>query len=869
MKKEALILAVFLGAGLIWTLLSGQGPTPKIPTVQPWAGSRAEPAHVFPLRDDLDHLVVPTMPYPMPFSTRTSCGPCHDYNTVAGGFHFNAAASRPDTETASQARPAQPWFLVDNSTGTVLPVSHRGWKNTHHPDDLGLTDWEFTQLFARHLPGGGPSEPGEEGQDRASRWNVSGKIEINCLACHHASPRQDLSEWARQVMRENFRWAATAASGIAEVGGMASRMHGTWDVYDGPNPDDREWAIAPNVKYRAEVFDSRHYAFMDIRRSAGDRLCLACHSTAPAAAVRRPEIDRDVHAAAGLSCVDCHRNDLSHQIVRGYETEARDMGDPFRASLSCRGCHMGEDAAGKKTVTPGRLGAPWPQHKGIPTVHFRHLSCTVCHSGPKVDGGPEPVRTARANRLGIYGAALWHTDTPVIQEPVYMKGEDGKITPHRIVWPSFWGMLEGKSVTPIRPEKIRDVAGDVLDPDRRVGAILRALTPAVEPDEIPVLTAWGKILRADVDGRLVVVENESGITARTGAGTDRTAGKPESAGQAAVTPVWGVMKNGAVEPIVPAVDPEADPNEAAYELAPRFQAVLEALRIVGWAPGQPALVYGGTTYKLTDGFLDMVVPEEDADSETAADSGPALGWLAEDGTLLPLVSDFDLKNAVQVAGLEQALTEEQVAAILARLAEPGSATASGESPSDPGTAAVSDGAGKPTGEPVKSEETRTPEDGAGGNPNPDPKAAPAQQTGEPVYISGGRLFRLDTEGRLKASRHDAAEPAFWPAAHDVRPAQQALGWNGCGDCHSAGSSFFFAKVEGAGPLLTDKIERRRQSAFMGLGGLFQRIFGLTFAVRPTLKFVLFAAGLLIAGILLAAALIFLGRATGLAAREKG
>ena len=460
MKKETLVLAVFLGAGLVWTLLSGQGQTPKIPTVQPWAGSRAEPAHVFPLRDDLDHLVVPTMPYPMPFSTRTSCGPCHDYNTVAGGFHFNAAASRPDAETASRARPAQPWFLVDNSTGTVLPVSHRGWKNTHHPDDLGLSDWEFTQLFGRHLPGGGPSEPGEEIQDRASRWNVSGKIEINCLACHNASPRQDHSEWARQVMRENFRWAATAASGIAEVGGMASRMHGTWDVYDGPNPDDREWAIAPNVKYRPEVFDSRHYAFMDIRRSAGDRLCLACHSTAPAAAVRRPEIDRDVHAAAGLSCVDCHRNDLSHQIVRGYETEARDMGDPFRASLSCRGCHMGEDASGRKTVEPGRLGAPWP-------------------------------------------------------------------------------------------------------------------------------------------------------------------------------------------------------------------------------------------------------------------------------------------------------------------------------------------------------------------------------------------------------------------------AQQALGWNGCGDCHSAGSPFFFAKVEGAGPLLTDRIERRRQNAFMGLGGLFQRVFGLTFAVRPALKFVLFAAGLLIAGILLVAALIFLGRTTGLAGREKG
>ncbi len=290
------------------------------------------------------------------------------------------------------------------------------------------------------------------------RWNVSGKAEVNCLACHNRSGRQDHSEWAKQVLRENLRWAATAAGGVGEVGGMASRLKETWDVYDGPNLDDHEWAVAPSVKYRTVDFDSKQRYFFDLNYKPSDDRCLVCHSVSPKDAAMWTT-EADVHTAAGLKCTDCHRGDLSHLMVRGYEGEAADTGNRAAASFTCRGCHLGENEDGERTVLPGRLGAPYPKHTGIPLVHFKRLACTVCHSGPKPKEGFTRVRTSRANRLGVYGVATWSTDTPMIIEPVYMKDGRDKISPQRLVWPAFWGRRSGKRHPPAEAGRGRDGGG--------------------------------------------------------------------------------------------------------------------------------------------------------------------------------------------------------------------------------------------------------------------------------------------------------------------------------------------------------------------------------------------------------------------------
>ncbi len=194
-----------------------------------WDGSQTTPVHVLPLKDAFDQPILPTASYRLPYSSRFTCAPCHDYDVIRAGLHFNSGSTEQD------GRPGEPWIWVDPGTGTVLPISYRKWEGVRQPQDLGLSPWDFTVLFARHMTGGGKSEVDAEEFTPESRWEVSGVLEINCMGCHNAARIQSHSEWAKQVMRENFRWAATAASGLGEVGGMASRLPATWDVLDGTN----------------------------------------------------------------------------------------------------------------------------------------------------------------------------------------------------------------------------------------------------------------------------------------------------------------------------------------------------------------------------------------------------------------------------------------------------------------------------------------------------------------------------------------------------------------------------------------------------------------------------------------------------------
>lgn len=623
-----------------------------------WDGNRTTPAHLIPLRDENDQPIIPTETNPLPYSARFTCGPCHDYKTIQGGWHFGAM-----TATKS-GRPGEPWIRLDPKTGTILPLSYRKWPGSYDPKAVGLTAWDFTLLFGRHMPGSGPAEPPDEEvlAHPEARWNVSGRAEVNCLACHNKSGRQDLSEWAKQVLRENLRWAATAAGGVGEVGGMASRLKETWDVYDGPNLDDHEWAIVPSVKYRTVDFDSKHRYFFDLDYQPSDDRCLACHSVSPKDE-QRMNADPDVHSTAGLKCADCHRNDLGHAIVRGYEGEAAETGNRTAESFTCRGCHLGENEAGEKSVVPGRLGAPYPKHTGIPLVHFKRLSCTVCHSGPTPKEGFTRVRTSRANRLGIYGVATWSTDLPAVIEPVYAEGAGHKIAPNRVVWPAFWAKMSGKEVTPLQPEVVEAAAGDILKPEERVAQALIALSQVMAEDEVPVLVSGKFVFAPNVDGGIDSAE--------------RPAAKADT------VPFWGIRKGGDVLPLVPDFDPAAADKDPAVET--RFQEFLQALGTVAGAPGQPVIVVKKTLYRLVDGVLDM----SEAPVELAGASAP--GWLAE-GKFAPLGSDFDLRTVTAKAGTEQTLTEEQVALVLAALAKSG-------------------------------------------------------EKSDFVYVSGGRMFRLDKIGR--------------------------------------------------------------------------------------------------------------------------
>jgi len=749
----------------------------------PWDGNRTVPVHNIPLRDEFNETIIPTESFPLPYSSRYTCEPCHAYGRISQGLHFNAFSSD------RHGRPGEPWIWVDRDTGSSIPVSYRDWPGVFRPEELGLTFWEFTLLFGRHMTGGGVGEPAVDERSPDSRWNVSGTLEINCLACHNNSRKQSHSEWAFQILRQNFRWAAVASSALGEVGGMASRLSGTWDIYDGSNPDDSEYAIAPYVRYDKTQFNSKHEVFFDINHKPNDERCLACHSVSPASQSQFLA-ESDVHTAAGIKCADCHRNDISHTMIRGYEGESEQYKNPSASDFTCRGCHLREKKSQKQGVSSGRLGAPYPIHKKIPPIHIEKLSCTACHSGSLPQKKLTRVKTSRANRLGIYGIARWDMDFPAVQEPVFHRDSNGRLTPNRLVWPSFWGCLEGEEISPLRPETVKKAAGPILYPESEAAEILSALSMIPNLKGTPVFVSSGRVYELNFDGELDASEYSGEI--------------PE------VGLFWAIKKNNSLSPLIPEFDRESDALDREIEY--RIQDTLEALNKVKKQLYEPSVIYGNKVYQISEGYFEI----KEWNGKTQ--DFPRLCWL-KDNEIKNLISEFNLNAIKETVGYSELLSEEQVKKILTALSE---ADASQDS----------------------------------------------ETNKEYVYISNGKMFRINQQGSLESSEHPASEPVLWPLAHQVRPVQQSLGINGCSDCHSWDSNFFFADVTAAGPLNTKISAERSAHSFMGLGGLYQKIFGLSFYARPFLKVILFIAALFLGSILIITFVKTLGFLTGLLEKRR-
>ncbi len=720
---------------------------------EPWDGGRTVPVHRIPLNDPDGEGIVPSMSSAKPLSTSKTCGMCHDYGKISAGWHFNSSSGK-----AAAGRSGEPWVLVDGLTGTQLPLSYRGWAGTWNPSAVGMTQWDFTKKFARHMPGGDTGEPADCFADPHSRWTVSGKLEINCLACHNGSHAQDHSEWVRQVCRENFAWAATAASGLGEVGGMASRVKSTWTMNDGPNPDDKDYAVPPYVKYLTAQFDSKNRTVLQIQKPA-DQNCLNCHSATPMCA-KKEDVDADVHSRAGFKCVDCHRNGVDHGIVRGYEAEAVERKDASVGDFSCRGCHIEESAKGG-----GRLGAPHPKHGGIPPLHFEKLSCTACHSGQKPGETPTDMRVSRANRLGIHGRALWFTDAPFIQEPVFVKGADGKIAPNRVMWPAFWARRAAGKLTPIAPDELTKSAKGILDAGQQIGSVLKGIAQLGDENGEAVFVASGKLFRVNTDG-------DVDLDAKFAP----PAGSPSGF-------LW--LKDGKLSPLVP--DFKADAAQLEPNVESGLLNVLQALAPEDAATGTPALARGKKIYTRSD---DGSLTTSDSSENRAA----AVWGRMVNEKFQPIVPDFAVRAVVETAGTQQSFIEEQLVAMLQALAA-------------------------------------------------------TDKSAEFVYVGRGYLFALGKDGKLTASKDPAAEPVFWPVAHNVRSAVASLGAKACTECHSADAAMLFGRVVAGGPLKTKTVAVKTMVETAKLDGTYHKLFGFSFTMRPLFKMMLWGCCGLMAGIL--------------------
>lgn len=414
-------------------------------------GSLGPYVHRISLYDEDGAVISPDDIAINPWSPRRTCGKCHDYDAISSGWHFNAIV-----EGTESGRPGEPWLWVDETTGTQLPLSYRSWHGTWQPDSLGLTYWQMVQRFGRHMNGGGAGEP--KGtleslvQSSEERWPVSGKLEIDCMTCHSMSLRYDQTERQKQIEDMNYKWVPTATQDFALVRGKASDLPDDFDpIFNFDNPD------MPQIIFSEQAFDDDDRVYFDITRNSREEQCFFCHTSLQEEAMGagRWQHDGDVHLNSGLSCVDCHRHGIDHQVTRGYEVGADVPAE--EASLSCAGCHYGTEDRGLvegALSRGGRLGAPDHQHPGLPPLHFDVLTCTACHSGPWPQGETHALKTSLAHGLGIASENRTADDLPHIEAPVFLKDEAGKLAPFKLVWPAFWGTMQDDEIKPLTIDKI-------------------------------------------------------------------------------------------------------------------------------------------------------------------------------------------------------------------------------------------------------------------------------------------------------------------------------------------------------------------------------------------------------------------------------
>jgi len=322
-----------------------------------------------------------------PYSPKQTCGKCHDYDKITQAYHFTmGAGEKPTDDLAARCQWAStPGFYGGTWCSPAPLYNYLSPKQNASAATMDMTSFTIMSIGCGSChPGGGSAEFDREGKryDRwmadptsalssggenhfdgdyyKARWTESGVVEADCLLCHLPSYR--MAERNKQLSALNFRWAATAGSGLATVTGSVDKGEPVMVAYDKTkfNPDG---TLSPNI-----VREPRNEA------------CLACHAQ-PGWKKRGSNFRErtDVHLRAGLRCVDCHPAGQSADDprIRGKEVHEIGKGDDpgglVRNSLNdtmrdCADCHAS-----------GHLGAPVAKHRWLPPLHLDTIACETCH----------------------------------------------------------------------------------------------------------------------------------------------------------------------------------------------------------------------------------------------------------------------------------------------------------------------------------------------------------------------------------------------------------------------------------------------------------------------------------------------------------
>jgi len=424
--------------------------------------------HRIVLRDAEGEAITPKST--TPYSPKATCASaqCHNYEVMAGGTHNRMFPGAP---LAPGAAPGHKWTLFDGFSGCTAPLSAGFVASKPEAFDpkVHLPTFDLVRLFGSFHPGGGrfefdtqghrydervatePKPPENDPDYYRAKWDESGVLERDCLACHALSG-YDHVERAAQIARGNFKWAPTIGAGFAKLEG---------------------WGKDTKAVYDPAIFGPDGKVHLAVGKPP-DNNCLFCHRRpAVAGGVWADCLEADVHSRSALACVDCHDCGPDHVLPGDPAAHG-----PRFATLSCEGCH-----------TSGRLGAPVAAHEGLPRLHLERVGCEVCHSGPRPRDIPLALEEPTDPTWGVILTSR-KPSGPKVFAPVCKRGPDGKLHLFSRMLPAFFVNRAGERVAPLKPRSVlsrfRRVVRELKDDDRdgvaemnteeEIATVLKALT---------------------------------------------------------------------------------------------------------------------------------------------------------------------------------------------------------------------------------------------------------------------------------------------------------------------------------------------------------------------------------------------------------
>ncbi|PJB67455.1 MAG: hypothetical protein CO095_12150, partial [Armatimonadetes bacterium CG_4_9_14_3_um_filter_58_7] len=427
----------------------------------------------FFLRDEAGHVIDPVHGFnaAAPYSTKKTCGECHEYDKITEGFHFQQGrGEKPTPDMAKRYR----WVSSPGNYGgtwcSPAPLYRSlAPKQNTNPRMIDMTSFDFvTATCGNCHPGGGPLEfdregnrydehmkrvgmnpggpNGLDGDYFKARWSETGVLEADCLLCH--LPEYDYKGRNKQLAALNFRWAATAGAGLAVVKGSIKEGQPVTVTYDTKSFGE-EGEVSPHIV-----------------PSPRNETCLNCHAKPDWKKKGASYSTRtDVHIRAGLRCVDCHaagskavnsriRGEEVHQFGKGDDPGGHVRDDLDNTVRQCADCH-----------SDGYLGAPIAKHRGLPPLHLDKIACQACHipqryvkaaqvqvsdvfnPGPKIDPPAKHIWTfydADMKYWNHYGELnmFTHDDQPTDPYRPVLARYKGKIYPVNRVHSAWPGILE-------------------------------------------------------------------------------------------------------------------------------------------------------------------------------------------------------------------------------------------------------------------------------------------------------------------------------------------------------------------------------------------------------------------------------------------